>query len=71
MRIKQGTYPESAGIAVKVDGQYREVTEGYTKVNGVWVPWEMPSDNGDVDLGTAMSVKTLDGLILNLLGQPT
>lgn len=68
MRIKQGVYPESTGIAVKVEGQYREVTEGYTKINGVWVPWEMPNDNGDVDLGMAVTNKTLDGLILNLLG---
>lgn len=67
MRIKQGEYPESSAIAVRVDGVYRNVTEGYNKINGVWVPWDVPSD-GDRDLDTALSVKALDGLILNLLG---
>lgn len=68
MRIKQGTYPESTGVAVRVEGTYQNVLQGYNKVDGKWVPWEMPNDNGDVDLNNAMSKKTLDGLILNLLG---
>ncbi|MNB61123.1 hypothetical protein D3C87_901260 [compost metagenome] len=70
MRIKQGQWPESGGLSVKAEGVYREVAEGYTKIDGVWVPWDVGVDNGDRDLSTAMTTKNLDGLtlILNILG---
>jgi hypothetical protein len=71
MRIKDGQWPGTEGLSVRTDGVYREVAEGYTKINGVWVPWEVDGESsGDRDLSDAMSVKNLDGLtlILNILG---
>lgn len=65
MRIRETQqYPETELLSVKVNGAYQEVLEGFTKVNGVWVPWD--SNGGDVDLGQALSNKRLDGLTLSL-----
>lgn len=67
MRIKEGQWPDTSGLAVKVDGVYREVSEGYTKVDGVWVPWDLGTgEDGDRDLSTAINTKSLDGLTLIL-----
>lgn len=63
MRIKEGQYPDSSGMAVKVDGHYVDVVQGYSKVGGRWVPWDSSTD---IDLNIAVKVKTLDGLTLNL-----
>ncbi|MNZ85549.1 hypothetical protein D3C78_1043450 [compost metagenome] len=69
MRINQGTYPDSLGAAIKVDGQYVEIVEGYTMIDGVWVPWDVPTQ-GDQDLSAAIGKKKLDGLILDLFFRP-
>lgn len=66
MRIKEGQWPDTSGLAVKVGDVYREVTEGYTKVDGVWVPWDFGTGDGDQDLSAAISNKSLDGLTLIL-----
>jgi len=65
MRIKESQqYPDTELLSVRVDGVYEEVLEGFTKINGVWVPWD--SNGGDIDLNTAIANKRLDGLTLEL-----
>lgn len=65
MLIKEGLYSDSVGLSVKVDGEYKEVLEGFNKIDGVWVPWEVPGQ-GDIDLSKAIKNKKLNGLTLVL-----
>jgi len=65
MLIKDGVWPGSTQVFVKLDGQYREVVSGYSKIDGVWVPWDFAPD-GDVEIGVAVANKTLNGLTLIL-----
>ncbi len=65
MLIKEGLYSDSVGLAVKVDNEYVEVLEGFTKVDGIWIPWDVPGQ-GDIDLARAIKNKKLDGLTLVL-----
>lgn len=65
MLIKDGVWPDSTQMLVKVEGQYKEVAQGYSKINGIWVPWDFSGDM-DVDLNIALSNKNLNGLTLIL-----
>lgn len=65
MLIKDGSYSDSVGLSIRVDNKYEEVLEGYSKIDGKWVPWDVPGQ-GDIDLSLAVKYKKLDGLTLVL-----
>jgi len=61
MLIRDNTWSGDADIILKLDGQLHDVVEGFSKIDGVWVPW----DYGDgLDLNVVIGKKTLSGLQL-------